>query len=191
MKKNLIVLGFAALAFAGCKQFKKGPGDLQYIIHEDKDGPTVKEGDFLAIKFIQKTEEDSILMSSYDSDRPAFLAQQKASFKGDIYDGLAMLSEGDSATFKVNLDSMAAKGMPKPANTKGKYMLFTIKVDKVIPKGKLSDSIFQGKVDEFLKAELEKAKNQEAGKISSYMASKDLKPKATASGLQYIATKEG
>jgi FKBP-type peptidyl-prolyl cis-trans isomerase FkpA len=191
MKKNLMILGLAAFAFAGCKQFKDGPGDLKYIIHEDKEGAAVKEGDFLAIKFIQKTEEDSILASSFDTDRPVFLAQQKASFKGDIYDGLAMLSEGDSATFKVNLDSMAAKGMPKPTNTKGKYMLFTIKVDKVIPKGKLADSAFQTKVNTYIKAEVDKAKNQEAGKISGYIASKDLKPTTTASGLQYIITKQG
>lgn len=191
MKKNLIILGFAALAFAGCKQFKKGPGDLQYIIHEDKSGPVVQDGDFLAIKFIQKTEEDSVLASSFDFDRPTFLVQQKAAFQGDIYDGLALLSEGDSATFKINLDSMAAKGMPKPENTKGKYMLFTIKVDKIIPKGKLSDSLFQGKIDQFLKAEIEGAKNQEAGKISGYIASKDLKPTVTTSGLQYVITKEG
>jgi FKBP-type peptidyl-prolyl cis-trans isomerase len=191
MKKNLIILGFAALTFAGCKQFKDGPGDLKYIIHEYKDGATAKEGDFLAIKFIQKTEEDSILASSFDTDRPVFLAQQKASFKGDIYDGLAMLSEGDSATFKVNLDSMAAKGMPKPTNTKGKYMLFTIKVDRIIPKGKLQDSVFQNKVNAFIKGEVDKAKNQEAGRISSYISSKDLKPTATASGLQYIITQQG
>lgn len=191
MKKNLVVLGFAALAFAGCKQYEKGPGDLQYLIHEDKAGATVKEGDFLAIKFIQKTEEDSIMNSSFDYDRPTFLVEQKPSFKGDIYDGIALLSEGDSATFKINLDSMAAKGMPKPANTKGKYMLFTIKVDKVIPKGTLSDSIFQGKIDAFLKAEIESAKNSEAGKVSNYIKSKDLKTTVTASGLNYVITKEG
>ncbi|MBC8053854.1 MAG: FKBP-type peptidyl-prolyl cis-trans isomerase [Sphingobacteriaceae bacterium] len=191
MKKNLIVLGFAVLALAGCKQFKKGPGDLQYIIHEDESGTNIKEGDFLAIKFIQKTEEDSILASSFDFDRPTFLIQQKAGFKGDIYDGLAMLSQGDSATFKVNIDSMAAKGMPKPTGTKGKYILFTIKVDKIIPKGKLADTLFQKEIDKFLKAEIANAKNQEAGKISSYVASKDLKPTVTASGLNYIITKEG
>ncbi|MBC7916081.1 MAG: FKBP-type peptidyl-prolyl cis-trans isomerase [Pyrinomonadaceae bacterium] len=191
MKKSLVVLGFAALAFAGCKQFKEGPGDLKYVIHEDKSGTTVKEGDFLAIKFIQKTEEDSLINSSYDYDRPTFLVIQKAAFKGDIYDGLALLSEGDSATFKINLDSMAAKGMPKPLSTKGKYMLFTIKVNKVIPKGQLNDSLFQGKINEFLKAEVQTAKTQEAGKISSYIAAKDLKPTVTASGLNYVITKEG
>lgn len=191
MKKNLVVLGFAVLALAGCKQFKKGPGDLQYIIHEDKEGPTVKEGDFLAIHFIQKTEEDSILTSTYDTERVALIPQQKASFKGDIYDGLAMLSEGDSATFKISIDSMVAKGMPKPTNTKGKHMLFTIKLEKVIPKGKLTDPEFQAKVEQFYKAEIEKAKNKEAGNISGYISSNDLKPTVTASGLQYVIKKQG
>ncbi|WP_207428136.1 FKBP-type peptidyl-prolyl cis-trans isomerase [Pedobacter sp. SYSU D00535] len=192
MKKNLIVLGFAVLAFASCKQFKKGEGDLQYIIHEDKDGATIKEGDFIALKAIQKTEEDSVLYSSFDFDRPAFLVQQKSAFKGDLYAGLAMLSEGDSATFKINLDSMQAKmGMPKPQNTKGKYMVFNVKIDKVIPKGKMNDQQFQGKVEQFMKAEVAQAKNKEAGKITGYISSKDLKPTVTVSGLNYVINKQG
>ncbi|WP_040300710.1 FKBP-type peptidyl-prolyl cis-trans isomerase [Arcticibacter svalbardensis] len=192
MNKSLIMLGIAALAFTSCKQFKKGEGDMQYIIHEDKDGATIKEGDFIALHAIQKTEEDSTLSNSYDYDRPMFVAEQKSSFKGDIYAALAMLSEGDSATFKINLDSLQAKmNMPKPANTKGKYMVFTFKIDKVIPKGTLTDSLFQGKVDQFLKAEVAKAKSQEAGKISRFIAANDLKPTVTATGLNYIVEKEG
>lgn len=107
MKRNLIVLGFAVLAFASCKKFKKGDGDMQYIIHEDKSGATIKEGDFLVFKAIQKTESDSVMYSSLDFDRPVFMPQQKPAFKGDLYSGLALLSEGDSATFKISIDSMS------------------------------------------------------------------------------------
>jgi len=192
MNKSLIMLGVAALAFTSCKQFKKGEGDMQYIIHQDKDGEVIKEGDFVALHAVQKTEEDSVLSNSYDYDRPMFVAQQKSAFKGDIYSALAMLSEGDSATFKINLDSLQAKmNMPKPENTKGKYMIFTFKVDKVIPKGTMTDSVFQGKVDGYLKAEVAKAKDQEAGKISGYISKNDLKPTVTASGLNYVVEKEG
>lgn len=192
MKKSLIVLGFAVIALASCKQFKKGEGDLQYIIHEDKEGPTIKEGDFLVLKAIQKTEEDSVIYSSVDFDRPAFMPQQKPAFKGDLYTALGMLSEGDSATFKISLDSLQTKmNMPKPANTKGKYMLFIVKVDKVIPKGKLTDQQFNTKIEQYFKSEVELAKNKEAGKISAYISAKDLKPQVTASGLNYVVTKEG
>ncbi|WP_374165634.1 FKBP-type peptidyl-prolyl cis-trans isomerase [Arcticibacter sp. MXS-1] len=192
MKKNLIVLGFAVLALSSCKQFKKGEGDMQYIIHEDKEGPAIKAGDFIAFQMIQKTEEDSTMQNTYDYDRPMFVAEQKSVFKGDIYAALGMLSEGDSATFKINIDSLQQKmNMPKPPNTKGKYMLFTFKIDKVIPKGNLSDAQFNGKIEQFFKAESAKAKNQEAGKISNYISSKNLKPSKTPSGLNYIVDKQG
>lgn len=192
MKKNLVVLGLAIFALSSCKQFKKGEGDMQYIIHTDKDGANIKEGDFIAFNMIQKTEEDSTINNTYDYDRPMFVAEQKSVFKGDIYGALGMLSEGDSATFKINLDSLQAKmNMPKPANTKGKYMVFTFKVDKVIPKNGLTDSAFNGKIEAFFKAEADKAKTSEAGKISSYVSSKKLTPEKTASGLQYVVDAKG
>lgn len=192
MKRNLIVLGLAALAFTSCKQFKKGEGDLHYIIHEDKDGPTIKEGDFIAFNVIQKTEEDSVMFNSFDMGRPAYTAQQKSMFKGDFSTAFAMLSEGDSASFKINLDSLQAKmNMPKPTNTKGKYIVLNIKVDKVIPRGKQTEAQMQAKVEQFFKAEAEKAKNRESGIINSYVSAKDLKPTTTVSGLKYVITKEG
>ena len=192
MKKNLIVLGLAALAFTSCKQFKKGEGDLLYIIHEDKDGATIKEGDFLSLKVTQKTEEDSVMYESAAYDRPALLIQQKPAFKGDLYSAISMLSEGDSATFKISLDSMQTKmGMPKPTNTKGKYFIYSIRVDKVIPKGTQNDQQMQAKVEAYMKAETEKAKNKEAGIIKNYISAKDLKPTVTASGLNYVITQQG
>lgn len=188
MKKNLLILCIA-IAFSSCKQFKQGEGDMFYKIHEDKDGPTVKEGDFIVFKFIQKTEGDSVLYNSSDYDRPAMTLQQKPGFKGDMFTSLGMLSEGDSATFKISIDSLVSKlGMPKPENVKGKYMLYTFKLDKVIPKGKMNDTEFQAKVEQFLKAETDKAKNSEAARIKNYLNAKDMKPATTPSGLNYVIT---
>jgi FKBP-type peptidyl-prolyl cis-trans isomerase FkpA len=192
MKKSLIVLALAALAFASCKQYKKGEGDMEYILHEDKDGGNIQEGDFVALQAVQKTEEDSLISSSYEYDRPMFVVAQKSAFKGDIYAALRMLSEGDSATFKINMDSLQQKmGMPKPTNTKGKYMIFTFKIDKILPKGKATEAEMQTKIESFFKAEAEKAKNQEGAKINSYIVKKDLKPTVTASGLNYVIEKQG
>ncbi|HXI01059.1 MAG TPA: FKBP-type peptidyl-prolyl cis-trans isomerase [Sphingobacteriaceae bacterium] len=191
MRKNLLILCIA-LAFSSCKQFKQGEGDMFYKIHEDKDGPLVKDGDFIVFKFIQKTEEDSVLYNSSDYDRPAMTVKQKPGFKGDMFTAIGMLSEGDSATFKINIDSLVGKlGMPKPENVKGKYMLYTFKLDKVIPKGKMKDADFQAKVEQFLKVETDKAKNNEAAKIKNYLDAEDLKPLTTASGLNYVITGGG
>lgn len=192
MKTKLIVLGIAALGFAGCQQFKKGEGDTLYKIHTDKDGTNIKEGDFIAFMAIQKTEGDSVLYNSYDFDRPALMLEQKPAFKGDLYGSLALLSEGDSATFKINVDSMEKKmGQPKPKGYKGKYMVFNLKINKVIPKGTMNDSVFHGVIDKYLKGEAELAKTSEAGKINNYIQAKSLKPEATASGLKYVITKQG
>ncbi len=191
MKKSLIVLSIAAFAFTSCKQFKKGEGDMMYKIHTDKTTPKINEGDFVSVWAIQKTEDDSVMYSSYDYDRPSFLSLQKPAFKGDLYTAIGMLSEGDSATFKINLDSLTQKsGAPRPANIKGKYMIYTLKVDKVIPKGKSTDQVFQAKVEEFFKAETEKAKKNESARIAAFIKKEDLKPTVTASGLNYVISKE-
>ena len=192
MKKLVIVLGLAVTGLAGCSNFKKGEGDMLYKIHTNKSGETIQEGDFVAFKAIEKTEGDSVLYSSYDYDRPSLLVKEKSVFKGDLFAALGLLSEGDSATFKINIDSMVQKmGRPQPSDTTKKYLVYTIKIDKVIPKGKLTDSLFRGKIDEFLKAEMEQAKNGEVKKVKAYVSSKSLKPTVTASGLNYVITTQG
>jgi len=192
MKKLVIVLGLAVTGLAGCKNFEKGEGDMLYKIHTDKSGETIKEGDFVAFKAIEKTEGDSVLYSSYDYDRPSLLVKEKSVFKGDLFAALGLLSEGDSATFKINIDSMVQKmGRPQPSDTTKKYLVYTIKIDKVIPKGKLTDSLFRGKIDAFLKTEMDQAKTGEANKVKAYVSSKSLKPTVTATGLNYVVTTQG
>ncbi len=165
---------------------------MLYKIHTDKSGETIKEGDFVAFKAIEKTEGDSVLYSSYDYDRPSLLVKEKSVFKGDLFAALGLLSEGDSATFKINIDSMVLKmDRPQPADTTKKYLVYTIKIDKVIPKGKLTDSLFRGKIDEFLKKEMDQAKSGEAAKMKAYVSAKGLKTAVTASGLNYVVSKEG
>lgn len=193
MKKNLIILGLAALTFSSCSRFKTGEGGLQYNIHADESGEAIKEGDFIVLSGVQKTEKDSVIFSTYDTDRPTFMMVQKPGFNGDLFSGLQLLSEGDSATFKINLDTLAAKsGQPKPPfAAKDQYILFTVKIEKVIAKGKLGEKAFSEKIEAFIKSDTEKAKNAEAGKLKKYIESKDLKPVVTPSGLNYVVTKAG
>jgi len=192
MRKNLVIIAMAALAFAGCKGgLKQGPGGMLYSIHTDKSGQTIKEGDFISFNLILKTEGDSVLGSTYDLGRPIRQLVQKEQHKGDLTTGMFLLSEGDSATIKLNIDSMFKKGMPKPPGIKGNYMVYEIKIDKVIPKGTLTDPLFQGKISDYFKAEAEELKKSEPAKIKKYVADKNLKTTTTASGLQYVITKPG
>lgn len=192
MKKLVFALGLAVTGLTACNNFEKGEGDMLYKIHTDKSGELIKEGDFVAFKAIEKTEDDSVLYSSYDYDRPSLLVKEKSIFKGDLFAALSLLSEGDSATFKINIDSMVQKmGRPQPADTTKKYLVYTIKIDKVIPKGGLNDSLFRGKIDEFLKVEMDNAKKGESAKMKAYVSSKGLKTTVSPSGLNYVISTQG
>jgi len=184
-------LALAAVSLASCNAgLKKGDGGLLYDIHIDKGGPTIKEGDFISVNVIAKTDGDSVLFSTYDSGRPSFLVMQKPRSKGDILSGLALLAEGDSATVKTNIDSISKKGGQKPP-FKGKYIVYEIKVEKVIAKGKLSDEVFRGRVNDYVKTQSDGLRKEEPGKIKKYIADNNLKVTTTASGLNYIITKQG
>lgn len=187
-----MLLSITILAFIGCDKFKEGDGGMLYQIVEDKSGETIKEDDFTALTFNIKTEEGATLYNSNDEDgRLVYKFREKPYFKGDFFTALGLLSEGDSAVFKINIDSLAVKmGKPKPAS-KGKYLIYTIKVDKVISRGAHNDSLYNGEIEGFKLAETKKAKLNEIPKFNNYLVLNKLKPIITKSGLNYVVSKTG
>jgi FKBP-type peptidyl-prolyl cis-trans isomerase len=191
MKRKLVFLALAAIGLASCNGgFKKGEGGMLYNIITDKGGPTIKPGDFVSLNLIFKTDADSVLGSTYDNAMPAMQPLPKPQQKGDIVSGIELLSEGDSAIIKINIDSLS-KGRPRPAGLKGKYQVYVIKVEKVIAKGNLSDQVFQGREQAYAKSVMDAAGKREPAKIKSYIDKNNLKVTQTASGLNYVITKEG
>ncbi|MCZ4225156.1 FKBP-type peptidyl-prolyl cis-trans isomerase [Pedobacter rhodius] len=201
MKKGIIILFAATLGLAACNNYKKGEGDLQYKILKDEGKEKIKEGDFVKLNGIQTVEgttnADSTLVNTYDNERPAFFPISKSMFKGDLVAALKMLGEGDSASFKLNLDSMAKySGQPKPAGLKSNYATFTVKIEKVLHKAaNEADSTFETKKRTFFETEykalIAKNKANEAAKIKKYIDDNKLEVKSTASGLQYVIEKPG
>ena len=197
MKKSLVILFAATLGLAACNNYKKGPGGLLYTIHKSEGKDKIKEGDIIKLNFIQKSEKDSVMANTFDLEQPQVFPVAKKMYAGDMNDVLSLFGEGDSATFKLNLDTMAKySGQPKPMGTKDTYLVFTIKVEKVLHKAAgEADSTFQKKAQEFFQkdfqASIEKRKNAEDGKIKKYVADNNLKVQTTASGLQYVITNPG
>lgn len=199
MKKSLVILLAATLGLAACNREKKGPGGLLYTIHKSEGKAKIQVGDIIKMHFLQKNDKDSVFMSTWDNEMPQVFPVQKAVYKGDINDVLLLFGEGDSATFKVNLDTMAAHnpGQPKPEQFKNdKYITFTVKVEKVYKKNAgEADSTFQKRIGQILQAdfktEMEKMKAGESGKLKKYLEEKNLKTTVTASGLNYKIEKPG
>jgi FKBP-type peptidyl-prolyl cis-trans isomerase FkpA len=195
MKKRLMFLALAAMGLASCNGgFKKGEAGMLYDIVVDKGGPKIQTGDFVSVNLTLKTDADSVIGSTYDNGIPAMQMWQKPPQKGDIVTGIDLLSEGDSAVIKVNIDSLS-KGRPRPAGMKGKYQVYTVKIEKVIAKGNLSDQVFQGRVQAYYTAVVDAAKklakSSEPVKIKKYIDDNKLNVTKTDSGLYYVITKPG
>src|SRR5690606_17287684 len=198
MKKSILFLSAAVtlLATAACQNFKKGDGGLEYKIVEDAGGEKAKAGDLLSVDMIVKSDrKDSLLQSTYDIGLPQIVNIAPDSipglYPGDYNSMFKLLGEGDSAIFRLNLDTMAAKtGQPKPEFA-DKFVTFTIKVRKHFKKGNLTDSALYAQIDQYFKGEIEGLKKAEEGKLAGYIASNKLEPKKTASGLQYVVSSEG
>ncbi|MBV8389344.1 MAG: FKBP-type peptidyl-prolyl cis-trans isomerase [Mucilaginibacter sp.] len=191
MKKNLMFLALAAIGLASCNGgFKKGNGGMLYDIHVDKGAARIKEGDFISLQLIAKTDGDSVLMSTYEQGHPILTLLQKPQTTGDIFAGVKLLGEGDSATIKTDIDSIIKKGMRRPP-LKGKYIVYEVKIDKVIPKGKMADTAFNSAITAYLKGQADVLKKAEPAKIKKYIDANKLTMTTTASGLNYIITKQG
>lgn len=197
MKKTLVLLFAATLGLAACNNFKKGPGGLMYNIHKSAGQEKIKEGDIIKLNFIQKNEKDSIMANTYDLEQPQVFPVGKKQYDGDMNDVLYLFGEGDSATFKLDLDTMAKhSGQPKPEQFKDqKYLVFTVKIEKVLHKGAEPDSVFQNKAKDFFQKDYQDAvakhKASEDAKIKNFIKTNNLKVQTTASGLQYVISNPG
>ncbi|WP_175633102.1 FKBP-type peptidyl-prolyl cis-trans isomerase [Pedobacter ghigonis] len=198
MKKGIIILAAATLGLAACNKEKKGAGGLLYTVHHSAGNEKIKEGDIVKMNFIQKNDKDSVLSSTFDSETPAVFPAQKKMYAGDMNDVLTLFGEGDSATFKVNLDTMAFHSkQPKPEQFKNdKYITFTVKIEKVFKKkAGEADSTFNKRASEFFqadyKATADKKKAAEPAKLKAYIDDNKLTTKTTASGLHYIIENAG
>ena len=198
MKKSLVILFAASIALAACNKEQKGKGGLLYTVHKDAGGTKIKEGDFIKIDFIQTNDKDSILEATYDNEQSRIFPVGKKAYAGDMNDVLTLFGEGDSVTFKLNIDTMVFYNkQPRPEQYKDqKYLNYTVKIQKVVgKKPKEADSVFQKRANEFYtadyKASLDKKKTSEGARMKKYVEDNKLKVTTTPSGLQYVITEPG
>ena len=180
---------------SSCKQFKTGDGGLQYKIVKDAGAPKAQTGDVLSVHMHVVTDRDSTLDNTNDRALPSIIqiydSTNPQAYPGDYNTMFSMLGEGDSAVFKLDLDTMASRtGQPKPEFA-DKYIIFKVKVNKVFAKGDLTDSVMSETVNTYYEGLINTLKENEQDRIDAYISKNKLKTIKTASGLQYIIEKEG
>src|SRR5690606_33477438 len=198
MKKSILFLSAAVglLATTSGQNFQKGEGGLEYNIVKDAGAEKAQSGDLLSVDMIVTSDrKDSVLQSTYEIGLPQIVNIAPDTipglYAGDYNSMFKLLGEGDSAIFRLNLDTMAAKtGQPKPEFA-DHYATFKVKVRKHFKKGELTDSAMYAQVDEYFKGEIESLKTAEEGKLANYISKNKLTPEKTDSGLQYVVKEEG
>ena len=201
MKKELIIAGAIAIAFAtGCnagaqtadqqegssnKEYAVTPGGLEYkIITQGKGTYTPKAGDYSEMTVIFKIG-DSLLINtaSMNDNKPVPNMFQEPRFRGDLSEGLLLLKEGDSAVFRVSLDTLALSGQPTPPFAKpGDYATWEVKMVSVKSKEAMEKE---------QSAAQEKQAQADEKLIQEYIAKNNLKATRTASGLYCVVREAG
>lgn len=194
--KQLFILAMVLVTVSAQAQKKKkpvaydiSPLGMKYKLHKSNKGTKAKVGDFLKIHLINKTEKDSVLSSSYETGQPLALEVIKPSFKGDLMEGFTFMSEGDSGTFLVSIDSLA-EGQPLPPFLKsGDFLKFEVKVIDIMTKAEYEQEMMLAEKEQMAKEQTEVAKQAEI--IEKYAKEKGLKVQKTPSGLYYVIESQG
>lgn len=186
----LALLAFSLITTSACNAqnggFKTTPKGLQYKIVKDAPGtqkPVV--GDFMEFH-IHAHLGDSVLFDSrkMNNNMPVPFPLTAPNFNGDLTEGFTMLTVGDSAIFRVPVDSILKAGgqLPFAEKNKKQFIQYEVMVTKVQSK-------------EQMEAEAKQKSAAQIGiddkLITDYLAANNIKANKTASGLYYIIDKQG
>jgi FKBP-type peptidyl-prolyl cis-trans isomerase len=185
IKKLLcVVAGGLLLVSCGNKNeyegFEKSETGLYYKFYVENTGKHVPEKDeIVSMSMSIRTEKDSLVQEL----RQIPTVMQQPKFKGDIFDALSLMHEGDSAVFIINAKQYynvynygQVPAFVKDENT---MLWVAIKVDKVI-----SYQQYQADIENQRQENEQKA-------IAAYLEANNIKATPLPSGLYYIETKAG
>lgn len=186
------LLAAAVLTQTSCKGqgaggYSNTPSGLQYRIVNDVPGAQKAQvGDFVEMH-INTHIGDSVLMNSrqMNNNQPVPLQVTAPSFNGDLMEGLTLLTEGDSAIFRIPVDSLLKMGnqpLPWIKAGAGQMVEYEVKVTSV-------------RTQQQMKQQQEESAAKQKGVddkiLQQYFAEKKIKATKTPSGLYYSVAKKG
>jgi FKBP-type peptidyl-prolyl cis-trans isomerase FkpA len=188
----LAVLGISVVSLNACKNdsFQKTKDGLEYRIVKDAKGDKKPvEGDMVEMHInirYKDDKTDTVLFNSrtMNANKPVEFPLMPPMFKGDWPTGIALLTPGDSAVFRVPVDSLKKNGQGMIPEFMKNGQKLTYEVVLVSVKSQ---------------AEVKAQQNEQAAqqssiddkKLQDYFAQNNIQPQKTASGLYYTISKEG
>jgi FKBP-type peptidyl-prolyl cis-trans isomerase FkpA len=184
MKKYILYLLALTMVVKANAQtdLQRTPKGALYQIFTHNTGDKIKLNDVITFQFIQKTDKDSVLYSTYTTGKPVQAQIVASKNIADLMEIFPLLTVKDSALVKVPADSIfAGHEDQRPAFfPKGSNLTFILKIEKV---QSLNDAIAERN------AAIEQAKTTEIKDENKYIADHKLILKTTPTGLKYIITK--
>jgi len=167
--------------------YKTTDSGLKYKIHQvNKDQPMPEAGDILSMKMTYGTPDTLFFNSNEMPEQNMMLAMQASTYPGDFYEMMAMLHQGDSATFILAADSFFTKtaGYPKlPDFAKDlKELEFHVMLTKI----QTEDEVMAE-----MEADRNKMRDEEGEKIAAYILENTINGMPTESGLYVVVTEQG
>ncbi|WP_018341653.1 FKBP-type peptidyl-prolyl cis-trans isomerase [Cytophaga aurantiaca] len=197
LKKSLSLLAGAFLiaSITSCNKFKKTDSGLEYqIVKDSVGGPSPEKGGYITFWFAIKNDKDSIIDTQFSDPNPVGIPTPDAAYKPSIEEGFWLLTEGDSAEFLLNADSLYGKTFhrPLPAGiAAGSTVKMVIRMSKVYTK-KFIDSVMvlqeQQQQNQMLEESVTYQKDSIA--IQNYLKKNNLKGQATIGGAYVVKLKE-
>lgn len=187
MKNRLILFATACVLLiassCGDKQlrgFKKAESGIYYKFHiqHDKDcDKKAEKGDVIDFG-VRVYLQDTVLQDAMDVNPIENFYIDTARFMGDIFYGLTMMCEGDSATFVIQGDSLKKYYEPYQMLDSNIYVFFDIKIKRI------------KKHDEIL-ADLEQLRQEENIKLNTYIKQQNIDFPPALNGIYFIEEKAG
>ena len=177
----VLIVTFAVACSSKYKGYDKSTTGLYYKIYKlSKDTAKPKTGDYISVDLryaVKKKGKDSVLFDSKATMKGEHLKFPLAAsdFKGDLYEGIRMLSAGDSAGFVINADSLFLKTFkmkqrPPMIDSNSVLYFFVYLVSFDSP---------------------ERLKKKEMDMISKYISANNITVQPTSSGVYIIPTDPG
>src|SRR5512138_2243474 len=178
----LAILVMVAITSLGCTSkypgFDKTPSGLYYKLYKvSTDTTKARTGDYITLDMRYTTAKDSLLFDSkvQMNGQQVRFQLPGSDFKGDIYEGIRMMSAGDSAVFLVSADSLFKKTFRQP-----KLPAFIDSASMI----KFYITLHSADTKESLE------KKEKEG-LTKYLTDNNLKIEPKASGLYYLETAPG
>lgn len=187
-----VLFGLILLASFGCDNLANGGNDkftvsekgLEYKLIIDEEGPVAKVGDILTFNMVLYKNEDSVITSTWETGEPVKTPLQDPAFNGDVSEGFAMMSVGDSAFFKVPMDSLfkgRTDNIP-PFLQGADYLSYAIKMENIQS---------QEEVQAEKEAQQAEQKQTDDQLIQDYLEANNIEAQKTESGIYYTISEEG